>query len=836
MSVMIYSVDSQVTCIDVLTNPQCSTVVLDDFMLDPESLESCKVPDSPVTLKWDYESDAALWLDIDNDTSEASNSIECSISSVESSVHVKHSPPRNSEICRRWLKGVCERGYSCMYVHNDLEYDTSDVRPTAPAPTFYMAIIHDHIRVKFGAGLNVQEVITGFETPWLYLNNIPFDISHDAVIHLLSKHGTVQESRVEVASPRGTQRARARFSSDIEARNANIVLNGTRQWGSIISTQLPVNTAHGRGATLQDTAVRIQWAAPSIIGYAGYPTQERAQKAIDIAKAAYSEAYISAHMYTGLPQMAAYTVRFLNLPIHTKKEQMNKYSEPLDMMWDVPNYTSVDQVASFLRHKLESNTLDVMSFDILPPPYRDGQVKAWVHLSTPAAAKTACQLLHFRKPMCTGKTRIFAYHMPSLSYSIPMDQYRRIQDDIVTFRERLRREVQGTTFTISPGTTSVTVRLSAVDGKDLGNLKAEFEKLRGGEVVRHNDQVLWDRFFGLPAGKLYLRKLEISHLGIIIREDAARRRLTLFGQSSLRGVVKTILIQKHSELLVRTKRIISLGPLLGPFLRFEFASVTQQLGPEKVTLDMGSRQLLVTGHNNDFRVALQAVQRTQRKQNPRLQRNVASCPVCLGEVDCPVTISQCKHTYCRTCLISYLQAAVDSKFFPLTCLGNDDNCSSLIPISLARQILSTGEFDSLVQAAFEAHIHERPNEFHYCPSPDCMQVYRPAPSGNILQCPSCLLRICPQCHVEQHDGFECPDRDGGDHLFKEWAKAHNVKNCPSCRVPIERAEGCNHVTCIRCRTHICWVCMQTFPGGDGIYNHMRAEHGGIGNAIDDDWL
>lgn len=278
---------------------------------------------------------------------------------------------------------------------------------------------------------------------------------------------------------------------------------------------------------------------------------------------------------------------------------------------------------------------------------------------------------------------------------------------------------------------------------------------------------------------------------------------------------------------------------MGPFIHFEFGTLSRRLGPEKVFLDLWNRRLVVmvaNGQDPDFRIALQAVQKTQCMQNPRLRRDVATCPVCLGEVDCPVTLSQCKHAYCRTCLVNYLQAAIDSKFFPLTCLGNDDNCSSLIPISLARQVLSIGEFDSLVEAAFQAHIHERPKEFDYFPSPDCMQVYRPAPRGNVLQCPSCLLRICPQCHVEQHDGFECPDHDGGNRLFNEWANAHDVKNCPECRIPIERAEGCNHVTCTRCRTHICWVCLRTFPGGDGIYSHMRIEHGGIGNAFDADGL
>ncbi|KAF9071866.1 hypothetical protein BDP27DRAFT_462331 [Rhodocollybia butyracea] len=773
-------------------------------------------------LKWGCETDARAWLDTGTNT-DASKLFS-------STIRVRPPPPRHTDTCLRWLRGACERGYNCLYVHGDLEYDDSNIepRPSVP-PTYYLSTIYDHIRVKFGAGFSIQEVVTGFETPWLYLDNIPSGTPESEISQLLTKHGTLVDLLV-----RGS-RARARFSSNIEARNANVVLNGTRHWGSIISTQLPVNTAHGRSATLRDTAVRIEWEAPCITGYAGYPTEERAQKAISIAKAAYSKTYISAHLYTGLPQMATYTVRFRNLPIDTKKGHMSKYSQPLDMMWDMPNYTSVENVANGLRHKLEINGVKVVNFEVLPPPYRDGRVRAWAHFSSPAAAKEACGVLHLRKPLCTGKTRIFAYHMQSLSYPIPLDQYKRIEGDIGTFRQRLWHDAPGTTLTITQSGGTVTARLSAIDGKDLGQLKAEFEKLRGGEVVRLNGEVLWDRFFGLPAGKVYLRQLEIAHLGLIIRDDASRRRLTLLGQSNLREAVKAILIQKHTELAAREHRSFHLGPLIGPFMHFELGELSKRLGSEKVVLDVWNRRVTVSGHAQDFRVTLQAVQRTQRRQNPRTQPDVASCPVCLGEVDCPVTLSSCKHSYCRSCLINYFQAAIDGKFFPLTCLGNDNNCSSLLPISLARQVLSLGKFDALVEAAFQTHIHERPKEFFYCPSPDCMQVYRPAPSGNVLQCPSCLLRICPQCHVEQHDGLECPERDG-DRLFNDWAEAHDVKNCPECKVPIERAEGCNHVTCVRCHTHICWVCMRTFPGGDGIYSHMRAEHGGIGNLFDMDGL
>lgn len=75
----------------------------------------------------------------------------------------------------------------------------------------------------------------------------------------------------------------------------------------------------------------------------------------------------------------------------------------------------------------------------------------------------------------------------------------------------------------------------------------------------------------------------------------------------------------------------------------------------------------------------------------------------------------------------------------------------------------------------------------------------------------------------------CEERDEAeDKMFWQWRANNDVKDCPVCRVPIERSEGCNHMTCIRCQSHICWECLAVFPRGEGIYDHMRHKHGGIG--------
>jgi hypothetical protein len=81
--------------------------------------------DEPELPRWGCETNASIWLDTRSDSSEASSSSSGSNSTLaySDSFPVKRPRPRNSETCWRWLKGTCERGYNCSFVHGDLEYD-----------------------------------------------------------------------------------------------------------------------------------------------------------------------------------------------------------------------------------------------------------------------------------------------------------------------------------------------------------------------------------------------------------------------------------------------------------------------------------------------------------------------------------------------------------------------------------------------------------------------------------------------------------------------------------------------------------------------------------------
>ena len=49
--------------------------------------------------------------------------------------------------------------------------------------------------------------------------------------------------------------------------------------------------------------------------------------------------------------------------------------------------------------------------------------------------------------------------------------------------------------------------------------------------------------------------------------------------------------------------------------------------------------------------------------------------------------------------------------------------------------------------------------------------------------------------------------------LKLWARGnsrHRIRNCPSCKVLIEKEYGCPHMTCNSCNYEFCWICSLRF--------------------------
>ncbi|KAJ7442482.1 hypothetical protein B0H11DRAFT_2093838 [Mycena galericulata] len=801
---------------------------------------------------WGYKTDSAAWADVSISSDESltegsSSTISTAGTSAsyfsspdrnQAQTTVKYPPPPHREVCRKWLRDRCYLGHRCNYVHQDLDYDFPDpssaantrrLPPPPPPPEPDLLItLHDHTRVRLGSGFEIHEVTTSVETPWVVISDIPVRVKPAAINQLLSRFGTVQELKFPGTMTKDVMTVKARFSSSAEALQASTALDGSNTFSTRISARTPVNSRSGM-VDIQDSNVRILWEAPSKVAYGGYPNLERAHQAIAAARTPFEDYYVHASIYVGLPSIGAVTVKFANLPPSADEKCMERFGHPEDIMWERPNYLVLSAAVDGIKRLLHGlGTL--RELDVLPPPYSHGLVRAYATFSSSSAARTAAANLHGRKPIWTGKTRIFARHVQTLKYHMSLDAYEKDAPLIDALREAAVRHGWGMAIATRRLPTAMVVRLSAEGIKALGWLKSEFEKISQGEILRCDGVAVWDNFFGRFIGADYVRNVTANEPGARVQIDAVRRVLKLFGTLYQRAAVGRILLQKMKDLKAQRVRLIRVpGRVVTPFITTQLKRLCGEFGAENIFVDIWERTITLRGDDALYETAVDAIHRVQQSSLAQLtyRPNIIECPVCFNQVVSPITLP-CRHTWCRACLIQYLLAAVESRRFPLKCLGDEAKCTECIPLSTARDMLQPNEFNSVVDAALSSYVHAHAKEFHYCPSPDCLQIYRTGPKGTVVQCPACLLRICPHCHAEAHDGFECADRDGADKLFKEWAARHDVKNCPGCAIPIERDEGCHHVTCIQCQTHICWVCLQTFPKGEGIYKHMRLVHGGIG--------
>ncbi|KAI0674449.1 hypothetical protein C8Q78DRAFT_1014821 [Trametes maxima] len=753
----------------------------------------------------------------------------------------------------------------------------------------------DATKVTFTSGFAITHITTGFECRQIVLGGVPAAVVPASVSAKLSVFGDVTAVVATDSTGNGSTTAyRVTFSSGQAAVNAATALNGVELFGAEISARLAEKKATALGGgTLYDGDVLFELPTPYQIGFVGYPTEELAQKAIaltETSQVGYTR--ITAERYQGIPAVGAYNVRFQGLPPTFTVEDIKKhFVDRLDadekekkkrprnkrrgtkgqgetakekrdpeetaekcegVMIQRAKYQSPHSAVQGLKWMLKDHDEGV-SLNMLPPPYGK-YVRVWAHFTSPDAAARACEALNRFCPRFVGKSRIFAHHIKSMRYMLPSTIFRVLAPDIELLRSYMHDD-EGSSISVidrqaslGPGA-PVTVKLVSQSMAKLTEAKIAFERLLRGEKVTENGQIVWNDFFEGKAGAEFFEKLEKTFPMVLINRDPRRRTIALFGASDARERVRTEIIARVR--LVKSQLVHRYpipAPFVPVFMSEHLVTLRKELGHENAWFDITHKQLVVRGDEDSQKLAQLMVTDAQKRSPNHTSQRAAGCPVCFDQVSQPIILG-CGHSWCKTCLTGYLISSVDNKSFPLTCLADGARCPHRISLSIAQRLLSVEDFDAVVKAAFVAYVQERPKEFHYCPTPDCPQVYRAvvpddkgkgkgkgkgkdkgvpgAPSA--LQCPSCLVRICAHCNTEYHETMSCQDRNPQDEaLFETWKMGHDVKNCPSCNVPIERTAGCNHMTCASCKIHICWACLETFETSGEVYGHMRSIHGGIG--------
>ena len=214
----------------------------------------------------------------------------------------------------------------------------------------------------------------------------------------------------------------------------------------------------------------------------------------------------------------------------------------------------------------------------------------------------------------------------------------------------------------------------------------------------------------------------------------------------------------------------------------------------------------------------------------------------------------CTHSFCKLCWMEYFSSKVkDGKVTNIPCPGF--GCEELVNQEMVLRLLPSEMSAKFAHFDLGSFIEGNPNT-RWCPHPGCERAVHLKPSkvdgvaeggatrsvsdssessgqsSTVIQqrnvdCGAGHF-FCWSCSEEAHDPCNCDswkawkskiaslaDKDisrASAALLKERATseawvAKNSKPCPKCKIPIQRSDGCNHMTCSKCNHDFCWACL-----------------------------
>jgi hypothetical protein len=175
------------------------------------------------------------------------------------------------------------------------------------------------------------------------------------------------------------------------------------------------------------------------------------------------------------------------------------------------------------------------------------------------------------------------------------------------------------------------------------------------------------------------------------------------------------------------------------------------------------------------------------------------------------------HVVCKTCLSSYINEQLASGNTELSCICNMDCKSDYIENTLAqldpklyKRYNETVTYEQIKKA--------NPENFHLCPKcrlygiiidPDVLKTM------DSLQCKNseCKFVSCLKCEKTYHPTVKCEYLQANQTLrisIEEILTTNRVRHCPNpaCKQEFVRFDGCAKMTCSKCNTLSCYVCLQ----------------------------
>ncbi|EFJ49570.1 hypothetical protein VOLCADRAFT_59371 [Volvox carteri f. nagariensis] len=176
----------------------------------------------------------------------------------------------------------------------------------------------------------------------------------------------------------------------------------------------------------------------------------------------------------------------------------------------------------------------------------------------------------------------------------------------------------------------------------------------------------------------------------------------------------------------------------------------------------------------------------------------------------------CKHYFCKECWRGYISNALSSgpACLDLRCPSTECKGKACVPSCLIMELASPDDKAKYASYMIRSYVEDN-NAMSWCTGKNCENAIEclvdRAPGEPLDVLCTCSATFCFNCKEEAHRPVSCETvtkwltKNSAESENMNWILA-NTKPCPKCSRPIEKNQGCMHMTCSQCRFEFCWLC------------------------------
>ncbi|XP_074265165.1 putative E3 ubiquitin-protein ligase ARI5 [Silene latifolia] len=178
----------------------------------------------------------------------------------------------------------------------------------------------------------------------------------------------------------------------------------------------------------------------------------------------------------------------------------------------------------------------------------------------------------------------------------------------------------------------------------------------------------------------------------------------------------------------------------------------------------------------------------------------------------------CGHIYCVTCWKNYLSISIKDGPGCLSLRCPNPVChAAVVGQDMVDKLASDDERKKHAHYLFRSYVEEN-KKMKWCPGPGCENAVEFEIGSEGVYNVTCLCShaFCWNCIEEDHRPVDCDTvanwtlKNTSQYENTNWIVS-NSKPCPKCKRPIQKNQGCMHMTCSKpCLYEFCWLCLEAW--------------------------